>query len=369
MDDTATRGNLVYVFARQTGMAGAQLGAFGASAVSAFVGLGPAQPPPLPPVGAPVARAPLTTAVVWSAPASCPVQATVEASIAELAGRVPLTDEIRVQAQVEQRTDDWELRLTTTTGGTQTTREQVLHADSCESLADATALLVAVLMDPIATAGTLSRRPAPLVRPRQPAPVARVERRPAPEPAAAPPIKPKWALGVQLGVGGEYQAVPRGTGGARFGFLVHRPGFELRIMGSYWLPRRTSSDGQPGAVVQLGTAGLSPCWVPTVGRIQLPVCAGLEAGGIRGDGIEVDRARGPTIAWLAATVGPGIRWWVRPRVALVAGLEGYGALLRPQLTLGDDSRVLHEPSTLGFRGLLGVSIGFSDFSGATLDNR
>jgi len=353
------------------GMGGVQLGALGASAVSAVLGQGPAEPPNLPPVGAPVAPAAVQEAVVWNAPPQCPVQATVEASIAELAGRVPLAEEIRIRAEVQRRVEDWELRLTTATGRAPTTREQVFHADTCESLADATALLVAVLMDPVATAGTVARRTAPVVRPpqleRETEPGPPPPRTPAPTTATSP--RPNWSFGVQLGVGGEYQAVPRGTGGARLSLFAQRPGFELRLAGSYWLPRRTEGTDQPGAVVQLGTAELSPCWVPTTGRLQFPICAGVEAGGIRGDGIDVDRARGPTIAWLAATVGPGIRWWVRPRVALVADLQGYGALLRAQLTLGDDAEVLHEPSTLGFRGLVGLSIGLSAFPAATSENR
>lgn len=290
-------------------------------------------------------------AIDWQAPPGCPTQPEVERAVAELAGRIPRPDELTATALVERRETQWSLTLTIASEGTD--HRQVLHAEDCDSLATAAALVVAVLLDPLATATASPPAPTPAPRPE-----------PTPEPAArAAPTRaaPRWGLGMQLLGGGEYVAIPRGGGGASLALVATRGRFELRIAGSYWAPRRTGNGAEPGASVQLGAAAVEGCFVPSSGTVDFPVCASVEAGAVRARGVDVDNARPALVPWVAAGLGPGLRWWVRPRFALAATAQLVVPLAQTQLKLGavSDGRVIHESAPAGFRGLLGLAFRFS----------
>lgn len=319
--------------------------------LASILALGVGQPPALPPVAAE------SDYLDWQAPASCPSAGEVRASVAELAGRSPDPQEVAVRAVASSDAGGWQLQLSTRAGRVE--QLQTLRADSCEGLADATALIVAVMLDPVGAASRISVAE----------PVAERGLTPAPEPAPAAEESPpepeqirtaptRWSFGLGLGLGGERGAVPRGTGGARLTLFARRRRFEARVHGSYWIPRATR---EPGARVQLGTAGVAACFVPAVGALQIPVCAGLEGGGLQAQGDRVPNDQTATLPWLAATVGPSLRWWVRPRFGLFAAAEAFLPLVTPQVTLrsAGGQRVVHQPAVAGFRGFLGISVRFS----------
>ncbi len=313
-------------------------------------------PPPLP-ESEPAAAEP-QSAIQWEAPAGCPTQAEVEEAIADLAGRIPLLGELDARAVVESVDGVWTLRLEVV--GDHELQPQRFKADDCQTLATAAALVVAVLLDPVATAlSVVPSEPAePIVSPEAEPMVASTSEPVRPEARSAPS---RWRFGMHLEVGGEFGAVPRGTGGARIGLMVRRRRFEARAIGSYWLPRRTQPGSSPGARVQMGAAGLAACFVAGQGRFDVPMCAAIEGGAVRAVGVDVAAGRTAVIPWLAATVGPGVRWWLRPRFAFVASAEVFAPILRTRLTVGqvDDGRIVHDAAQAGFRGLVGVAVDFS----------
>src|SRR5690606_28838230 len=64
------------------------------------------------------------------------------------------------------------------------------------------------------------------------------------------------------------------------------------------------------------------CGVPHVGRVEFPICAGIEAGALRGAGTGTTPNPGQaTLPWAAALVGHGLRWAVRERLALGLDVE------------------------------------------------
>lgn len=88
----------------------------------------------------------------WRAPEGCPSASVVEEEIAHLLGgpaREHARDDLRVQATVE-RGSHWLVTLETTS---KTARgHRTIEAATCQGLANATALIVALLIDPDAVA-------------------------------------------------------------------------------------------------------------------------------------------------------------------------------------------------------------------------
>ena len=120
-----------------------------------------------------------TVEIAWSAPADCPTTPDVEASVRDLLGRPPhLPDgrKLEVKARAERKHDcGWsgtiETRLGTTTGS------RTIATESCRAVADATALIVALMIDPDAVAARASP-PATPSPPQDPAPdITRAARR------------------------------------------------------------------------------------------------------------------------------------------------------------------------------------------------
>jgi hypothetical protein len=86
--------------------------------------------------------------IAWDAPAGCPDEAYVRASVEQLlAGGGPVPAHVDARARVERGAgEQWRVRLTTVREGA--TGERVVESGSCRSLADATALIVALTIDP-----------------------------------------------------------------------------------------------------------------------------------------------------------------------------------------------------------------------------
>lgn len=312
--------------------------------------------------GKPTVAEPSRTSIQWLAPTTCPAQVDVQAAITQLAGRAPRSGELTATAVVAQEASAWTLQLSVVHEAS--VFQQQLVASDCATLADATALVIAVLLDPIAAA-----RAAP---PRVDRAVSTgPQKTDRPPTSVDPPARPRWKVGMQLRLGGEYAAIPRGTAGGRIGLMFRRKQLELRLDGSYWVPRRTARGTAAGAVVQLGTAAASACIVPSVRRVELPLCGGLEAGATQARGLNVANARPVTVPWVALTASPGVRWWLRPRFALLATAEVFAPIVRPALKLGPaaDGRTIHRAGPVGARGLIGIVVGFSRFGDGSEPSR
>src|SRR5271154_6099768 len=79
-------------------------------------------------------------ALAWNAPGACPDEASVRASVAQLLTGSSAT--VAGRADVSHAGERWQV-VVTMNGG-----ERRLEADSCRALADATALIVAMAVDP-----------------------------------------------------------------------------------------------------------------------------------------------------------------------------------------------------------------------------
>lgn len=307
-------------------------------------------------------------AVQWQAPEGCPEAAAVERRVEELLGRTPAEHELHAVGTVHAG-PPWRLELRTTIGGRR--QQRSLLGDDCRAVAEAAALILAVSVDPLGVdARTDGPREAeapgipvlpgaiePLVEPPTPSP--RLE--PEPRPSVPPRPEPRARVRVRLAGGGEWGAIPGGTGGVRGGLALEGERAILRLEGSYWIDRLARlGDGSTrrGGLVGLGTVGVQGGVRLGGPRLRVPLVLGLEAGGLRARGVDVRDSQRITLPWLAGVVGAGVQWALRPRVALWGALEGVVPLVRLRVRVGrgaDGSTVLHEPAVVGARALVGVS--------------
>ncbi|MCY0987793.1 hypothetical protein OV203_11695 [Nannocystis sp. ILAH1] len=120
----------------------------------------------------------------WQAPPECPRAAEIEARVTALLGGSPGGPQLRVRAAVERTGDEWRLRLLARRGGA--SQRRVLRHRDCATLGEATALLVALAVDPVGTKidprlMALLRAPAgPATPPRTATPVQPATREPEP---------------------------------------------------------------------------------------------------------------------------------------------------------------------------------------------
>ncbi|MBZ5715813.1 hypothetical protein [Nannocystis pusilla] len=310
------------------------------------------------------APAPTMPEVRWEAPAGCPDEAAVRAQIAGLLARAPAGT--GGAAQVTLRVESlpggrWRLDATITSPEGQGRRS--LEGDRCEALAEAAALLTAIAAAPGLQGGPTpapgvqeglppapgsQEGPAPgpgvqeglLPAPQVPPPVPEVDAgelepelpavdrepeppaAPAPGPAKRPPRALRATLGLGVGVGAG--ALPGPTALLRAAAGVRGRRWAVLLSQSFWLPRDfpAAGDERVGGRMWLAATGVRACGIVGKGRVEAPLCAGVEVGALRGRGIgELMASRRATSAWAAASAGPGLHVRVAPRVALTASAE------------------------------------------------
>lgn len=300
--------------------------------------------------------------VQWTAPAECPDRAALLASISRRLGR-PFTTEARVDARVTgDRFRGYALHLELAVGGRAEVRD--VQDPSCVALTDAAAVrVVAAIEAPVVPA-------PPSLPPAEPEPT-----RPAPEPAPEPEVVPAEPVvttpmpapqpaptdmydgpGAVLRAhgGGELGALPAIAGAVGLAVGLLWPRLRVELHGTV-LPRRSNVEVEAtlyaGAVHACGRIGR--------GVLEVPLCGGLEVGGMRGTAIDLPGARAATFLWVGAVAGPALAWHVRPRLSVWAGLQLVLALRRPRFVQGVDSE-LHTPSRASGRFLVGLELRLRD---------
>lgn len=352
---------------------------------------------------------PPAAGLVWEAPRGCPGREELLAAVERRLGRA-FAGEVRVEARVSLHADAprYRLALRIATRGRGATR--TLTSQRCAALVDATALLVA----------TAARREAEVAAGAEPSPPDRpadaegeVEigeaaevsppetesgsewASPGSEPAPAPqgpeapegamelempgplagepvssetplqaPGRPRRRLGGALRVQGgpEYGALPGVSGAVMLagGLLWRRARLELR--GTFLSPRtkQLQPEGELRAFAGLGA--VLGCGRLGPKRVEIPLCGGLEVGGVRGIAQGVVGARSTTGLWLAVVASAGVAVAVHPRVRVGAALEGVAGILVPGFELRDPGQPvrLFSSSLISGRLLFAVELRFRD---------
>jgi hypothetical protein len=323
---------------------------------------------------------------------ACPDEAAVRASVAGLlAGSSAAVD---ARAEVRRIGERWQVLLTMNGG------ERRLEADSCHALAEATALIVAMAVDPARVAanriareagvasGTLPRAaptladaatdaspaessdastPTPTPTP-LPSATATPPPTATPTPTATPPSTPRppdFALSAAGAV--DTGTLPTVAFGPSVG-VGWLPGpFRLELSAAYF-PSSTASASSPfpaTAQFSLLTFALRGCYAARLASFELGPCVGGEGGALWAT---LQGAQGGGSAPLFA-LEAGLRagWRFLPAWSLFARGDALLQALRPEfqpnassnpLFSGQIPPLLNQPALVTARGSLGVELRF-----------
>lgn len=264
-----------------------------------------------------------SAAVQWDAPAGCPDDTAVESRIAALVGDPTIVTP--ATAKVQQRGDRYEVELVTwIDGGSQ---RRALAATSCDALADAVAVVIAVALDPVQTAETprivqtteVAAIGSTTVRTSSPA---------SPVRARAP--KPPLYFGLAIGGGYGSGIAPSGSGIVHLGLALGRRAWAIELDARLW-PRREFDRSAVRTHVTLGTVGLLGCGKGVFGRVEIPVCAGVEVGGLRAFGPDLLANNPRNYPWIAPRARLGLRVLLGRGVGIWTAAEGAVPLAKAEL--------------------------------------
>jgi hypothetical protein len=299
---------------------------------------------------------PASFTLSWEAPAECPDEGRVRSAVERLLGEgQPPPAHVSARARVEHTASGhWNVRLTTVRDGA--TGERVVESDSCQSLADATALIVALTIDPERVAahapGVPSAPASSTVAPTAPPPSAAAPAAASVSPSAAlptsastaaPSVAPQreapatrsaTATGPTLftlfaHVGGDVGTLPRAALAIDAGIALTLGSFRLEGYGTYLPPQATyptaASLPTLGTNILLLAGGLRGCFLPLRGSVEAGGCAGLELGDLYGQGFgpalpNPKQAFAPANGgglWVAPTLSGRASWRIARSFALV----------------------------------------------------
>jgi hypothetical protein len=348
-----------------------------------------------------------TWSLAWEAPADCPSEGSVRDAVAQLLGSsAPPPASVSARAVVQRTSSDhWIVQLTTVREGAR--GERVVEATSCPSLANATALIVALTIDPervaahtpaatpsasasttptVAAAAPSTVSPLPsasasVASPPPPAPSSRPAPVPVPAPSVAPPRDPapvtpadqgplvshRFALLLE-GVG-DLGTLPHLSDGLTGGFAITFDALRLEAFGTYLFSQPAYAASIPflGSNIDLLTGGLRGCYVPPGRVIELGACAGLELGQLQGNGFGSLRSPYQTFTpqsggglWVAPTIGGRLSWRIAPYFSLVIDLGVAIPLERDvfDISIPGASGGLHQANSVVARGAAGPEVRF-----------
>ncbi len=321
--------------------------------------------------------------VAWDAPEGCPGAAHVDAAVDRLLGGAPPVGDrrMRVRGTVTRDAGGHALALDTEDERGRRGRRN-LSAATCEALADAAALVVALGWDPAAVAaaralpaGAAAGSEAPAPPPPPPAPISPTPvptPPPAPPPAWRPPARPRArperntdavaALGVSVAVdAGGLPSIAAGfTGWASVLLGAYRielgatgfPGAEGALDAD---PSRGGRFGQLVGVVA-GCRAIVPWAGAGIGH-ELGACVGMEVGATFASGFGVDQERDATRPWVAPRAGPAGRLALPGGVGVRGDLHLAVPILRDTFLL-DDLGSVHQPAPVVGRVGVGLDLRF-----------
>ncbi len=329
--------------------------------------------------------------VQWSGLPECPNRAALFEAVEQRLGRPLAPGEVTVEARVDREGRGYVLHLKLMVGTRGEERE--VRDPSCQALLEATAVRVVAAI----AAAPVVPEPEP-----EPTPVEVPAPEPAPVPAAKPlappvekavaaveaalkilttdnPVPPpvpkhmarKPGLVLRAHGGAEAGTVPvvSGVVGLTIGLLWPRVRLELQttVVG----PQTGNSAGTgtgPSVRAGLFSASLHPCW--RLGRnsrlsrgvFELPLCLGLEVGGMRGEARYVPEPRTVVGVWVAALLTPAMTWHVSPRLSMWTSPQLVVVMARPDFQAGSGAaaETIYRPSVVSGRLLLGIELRLRD---------
>lgn len=279
------------------------------------------------------------------------------------------------RASVVEENGRFSLRLDTVDDGVPGQRN--LESASCDELASATALIVALAVDPSVASRATTNTPndvaatAPATPP-PPAPAAAATT-PAGRESVSPPPAPRREKvridgSVEAGVAADLGALPGFAVGPSLSGAIGIDRVRLRLGATYFAPRfadaqDATSHGSRGADVSLLVGTLSGCYA-IVTRVQVSACGDFEAGALFAAGKGFQVPRDSTNPWLAAGASAEVTVGLAGPLTLRAGLGAMFPFGRSRVQSyettanGTATNELHRPFWVSGRGTLALGLRF-----------
>lgn len=285
--------------------------------------------------------------LTWNAPAACPASAAVYHDVESSLSPTPAHRVVARADVTELAADRWSVRLTTEVDGVP--GERSLEADSCASLASATALILAWTVDPAAAARRGDARESPLA--------------PPPDVAAPPPANAREPFRGLVAASGRMDSglLPAAAAGADMTLGVSRGPVRAEVMGAYWFPQ--DATGMIGGTrIQLWEGALRAC-VRALGAAKFEVwpCAGAGIVHASSEGFGLQPSYQVSRDW--GTVGGDVAgsWAMIGPFVLRASVGFVAPLARPAFVLLDpkgEELPLHRAAAVSLRASLGAGVRF-----------
>jgi hypothetical protein len=314
----------------------------------------------------------------WSAPAGCPSQEHVVQRINVILGRSTKPRALTVRASAALAPGGkWRVSLGVEREAESGSRE--FEAESCEAAADATALIVSLMIDPSAVAGGAAIEPAPAPEPEKtarPAPPAippppassPPEREPAAPsaPSAPPPHSPLFA--VRASLAGDVGTFSPASVGGELALGVSPRRFRFELAGSYWATTTTTLPGSSppeGARLALATFGARAAYVLPAGDFTFAPLVGVEGDWMSATGFGGTSHQSQTASWVAAALGATGSWApIRNFRAVALSFTLVAVVATEKLSPfvatepGGTDRTVAQPSQIAGRAFWGVEYRF-----------
>jgi len=290
--------------------------------------------------------------IQWEAPGECPDAQGVRAAIERLLGRPleTLAAPPNVRASGKVRKNDagnWEVKVELAVG--ERVESDDLVAKRCSALADAMALKVALAIDPLAVANSMSQPPP------SPAPAPAPRTAPAPRrdttserPKHVPALALRFVGGFALG------PLPAATPGVGLYASITRRSLRAELGGeAFWGGVAHYAElPNVGAKLQLFVGSVRGCATPASGAWTFPVCAGLELGLMRANGYGVQDTKQTSGLWGGLVIGPAVQLHLTGRLSVWLETAASVTLLAPEFHMRNLD-TLYTPPTAGARASVG----------------
>jgi hypothetical protein len=275
----------------------------------------------------------------WDAPPGCPSAGDVHAQVAQLLRRTP---ETRLSARADVRSDatGWHVVLETTVG------ERRLDAPSCDEIARAVALVLALAIDREAitpeTAGGGARAlpaPAPALRP--------ASRR--------TPLRGGLGVAAAADVG----TLPAPAAGVSVAVGLRPDRWRLEVTATYWAPQSAALGGTAnvGGDFRLLGGGASVCRAALRWPLEVAACARAEGGILSGTGTGVSTPKTAQSPFWTVLAGVTAALPFGRRAALRIDADLGWNPLRPTFAL-EPYGTVHQPAVIVGRARLGAEVLF-----------
>jgi hypothetical protein len=293
----------------------------------------------------------------WQAPEGCPPSSVVEGKIAELLGGPALErarDDLRVQATVE-RGALWFVTLETTSRTA--SGHRTFEAATCQALANATALIVALLIDPDAVAARTGKSQEPEVRP--PPPPAPTE----PTPVVGRPGGARATYGlVGVAAAGNLGVLPSADLGVSASVGIVRTRWRIEARAAY-SPRRVQSDvltSPAGAYGRFSfvVGTLAGCLTFSRSVFEFGPCADAEFGAVPGEGIGATHTTSHTSPWVGVGAGGLLALKATPWLYFPVHADAVIPLWRPRFVFQNVQAPIFRSWSVGGRLTAGVELRF-----------